>query len=125
MRGTAAGLFVISFAALIIASVLVGLVVTKRAAIMDVKTTVADNQTHIMHVETLILETRREHTERLAAQVRIAEAAEKTASAIAQVILGVAKTARDTQITALETKRIAKIAERQQNKIIDLLERED
>lgn len=131
MIGTARGLFVISGLSLIVALMLVGLVLSKRADIMDVNTIVRVNQGRISHVEDLMVETRKEHAERLAAQVRIAEAAEKTATTIAKVATGVAitaaetrKTAIETRKTAIETKNIAARNEIYQKKIVELLGRE-
>jgi len=131
MIGTARGLFVISGLSLVVALVLVALVLTKRADIMDVNTTVKANMSRISHVEQLMTETRAEHAERLAAQMRIADAAEKTAATVAKVAAGVAQTALETRKTACETRKtaretaaIAKRNEVYQKKVIELLERE-
>jgi len=124
MKGTATGLFIISSISFVVALMLVGLVLSKRADIMDVNTTVKANMSRISHVEQLMTETRAEHAERLAAQMRIADAAEKTAATVAKVAAGVAQTALETRKMARETAAIAKRNEVYQKKVIELLGRE-
>jgi len=124
MKGTATGLFIISSISFVVALMLVGLVLSKRADILDVNAAVKVNQGRITHIEDLMTETRKEHAERLAAQMRIADAAEKTAATVAKVAAGVAQTALETRKTARETAAIAKRTEVYQKKVIELLGRE-
>ena len=86
MKGTATGLFVISVSALIVSLVLIGMVTTKRSAILEVKNAVEHNEVLISNneklikaVQELVKETKEEHEVRLAAQLKIVEATEKTA----------------------------------------------